>query len=223
MPSRAMQTMMPANRTARPEVLTALTIDVSAISSGDQALSMSGHDEQGVVDAHAQADQEHQRGRELRHLHDVAEQPDQAHGGAERGQGRDEGQGHGEERPEDEQQHDAGQEHADPGPAEGRPVRLLGQLARHRHLEARGCRPTWPCSRGRWRRRSRGSGPAGRTSPWRRRPCSSLLTWVAPSRPVGRDDVRDVGHLGHLGQHGVDAGLDGRVGHLGAPDVAKTI
>jgi len=29
MPSRAMQTMMPANRTARPEVLTAFTIDDS--------------------------------------------------------------------------------------------------------------------------------------------------------------------------------------------------
>ena len=31
MPSRAMQTMMPANITARPEVLTALTIDSSIV------------------------------------------------------------------------------------------------------------------------------------------------------------------------------------------------
>ena len=68
MPNRAMQTMMPANRTARPEVFTALTIDDSMSIAGDQALAVSGDDEQGVVHADAEADQQDQLHGELGHL-----------------------------------------------------------------------------------------------------------------------------------------------------------
>ena len=48
-----MHTMIPANRTARPEVLTALTMDVLDVDAGDEALPVPGDDEQGVVDPHA--------------------------------------------------------------------------------------------------------------------------------------------------------------------------
>ena len=52
--------------------------------SGHQALSMSRHDEQRVVDPDAESDQQRELRRELRHLHYVAEQNDEACGDAER-------------------------------------------------------------------------------------------------------------------------------------------
>ena len=125
-----MQTMIPANSTARPEVLTALTIGRLDVVAGHEALAVPGHDEQRVVDAHAEADQQDQLGREHRHLEDVAEQADHADGRAERRQRRQQGQGHGEDRAEDEEQHDGGQQHAEPGAAErtaGRPARRSGR------------------------------------------------------------------------------------------------
>ena len=57
MPSSAMQTVEPANSTARPEVLMAVTIDVFDRLTTFQPLSRSRHDEEGVVDADAQSDE----------------------------------------------------------------------------------------------------------------------------------------------------------------------
>ena len=98
--------MMPANRTARPEVFDGVADRRGHVAPGDQALAVAGHDEQGVVDAHPQADQQDQLRRELGHLEDVAEQADHADGGPQRGQGRHQGQDHGEDRAEDQEQHD---------------------------------------------------------------------------------------------------------------------
>ena len=99
------------------------------VAAGDEALPVAGHDEQGVVDADPQTDEQDQLGRELWHAEDVAEQADDADGGAQREEGREIGQDGGEDRPEDEEQHDQGQEHAEPGAAEGLVVGELGQLA----------------------------------------------------------------------------------------------
>jgi hypothetical protein len=49
-----------------------------AVMAGDQALAVTGHDEQRIVDAHAEADEKHELGGELGHADDVAEQADDA-------------------------------------------------------------------------------------------------------------------------------------------------
>ena len=82
-----MQTTMPANRTARPDVSSDVTTRGFGVAAGEQTLPVPRHDEQGVVDAHAQADQQDQLGGEDRHLEDVAQQPDDRDGRAERDQG----------------------------------------------------------------------------------------------------------------------------------------
>ena len=67
MPSSAMHTVLPANRTARPEVSMALTAASSGVSPGLQAAAVPGHDEKRVVDAHAEADQGAEDRREVDH------------------------------------------------------------------------------------------------------------------------------------------------------------
>ena len=100
------------------------------VAAGHEALAMPGHDEEGVVDADPQSDEQHELGRDRRHPEDVAQHADDADGraqGEQRGEDREDG---GEERAEDEQQHDQRQQHAEAGAAEGLVVGVLGQLAR---------------------------------------------------------------------------------------------
>ena len=219
MPSRAMHTMIPAKRTARPRGVD--RVDDGGLTSppGNQTLSVSGHDEEGVVDADAQADEEHQLGRELGHLDDVAQHADQADGGAQGEEGGDDGEDGGEERAEDER---AARSSASRTPS---PVLLKDCLL--------------ACS---------ASGPVTATfSPSAEvlvtvstnvfaslfemlLVCLSKLTWKNPTVwlaltldvltrfPCGVVGRRDGGHVGQrldLVDHGVDARPDGRVGDLG--------
>jgi hypothetical protein len=85
-----MHTMIPANDGA------------FGVAPGDQSLSMSGHDEERVVDAHPQPDQEHQLGGELRHLEEMAERADDADGRSEREESRNDREEGGVDRSEDE-------------------------------------------------------------------------------------------------------------------------
>ena len=98
------------------------------VAPGHEPLAVPGHDEEGVVDADAQPDEEHQLGGDRRHPDGVAEHADHADGGAQREQGRDDREDGGEDRAEDEQQHDQGEEHAEAGAAERLVVGVLGQL-----------------------------------------------------------------------------------------------
>ena len=103
MPSSAMHTMIPANRTARPEVFTALMMEDSTSRPGHEALAVPRHDEEGVVDADTEPDQEHQLGGDGGHAEAVTEDADDTDGGAEGEEGRDDRQEGGEDRPEDQQ------------------------------------------------------------------------------------------------------------------------
>ena len=190
-----MQTMIPANRTARPEVLTALTIDESTSPPAMRPCRWRVDDEQGVVDADAESDEQHQLVGERRHLEHVAEQADHADGGAERGQGRqDHGSGHGEDGAEDEQQDDRGQDDARAlVPPERLAVGLLGDVPGHGDGEV-GCWPVRaPGRRSAWPRvRDLGrSAPGRRRSRWCTRSARPSLIWLRPgsgrrARPPGR-------------------------------------
>ena len=61
MPSIETTTVIPANRTARPAVPIAVEVAPSGVLPGGEAAAVAGDDEQGVVDADAEAD--HGRGR----------------------------------------------------------------------------------------------------------------------------------------------------------------
>ena len=67
-----MQTVIPANMTARPEVSTASTIACSVVFAALQPLPVADDDEERVVDADAEADQQRQLGAERRDAHQDA-------------------------------------------------------------------------------------------------------------------------------------------------------
>jgi hypothetical protein len=78
---------------------------------GLEAFAVAGDDEQGVVDAHADADHQHGLVGEAGHVDQVDGQADQADAGADAEQGGQQGQAHGQDRPEGQQQdHHGGQE-----------------------------------------------------------------------------------------------------------------
>ena len=56
MPSSEMTTVQPAKSTARPEVSSGLDDRAARVAALGQALAVAGDDEQGVVDADADAD-----------------------------------------------------------------------------------------------------------------------------------------------------------------------
>ena len=92
-----------------------------------EALTVTRDDEQGVVDADPEADQQHELGGEFRHLHHVADQPDHRDRRAERDQSRRERHRHREQRAEHQEQDDPGGD--DPGayPSDRWLVRPLGE------------------------------------------------------------------------------------------------
>jgi hypothetical protein len=206
-----MHTMIPANRTARPEVDRGDDRVLHAIA-GNQALPVSGHDEEGVVDTHAEADQKDQLRREDRHLHHVAQEADHPDGGPERGQGRQQREGHSEDRAEDEQKHEGGQEHTEAGPADGLAVRLLGDEAGHRHLEVRALRAQGRGYEGLGVRRSHSLVQDIERDVGKGR-LLVRVDLVGNNGRVRALDGRDMGQLRHLGQHRLDGGLDPGVGH----------
>ena len=105
-PSSEITTVMPANTTARPLV----SIDSTTASSTDVAgvdrLPVPGDDEQGVVDADAEADHRDHLDREVRHRHRVAGDRHDRGAGTEAEQGDADRQAHREHRAEREDQDD---------------------------------------------------------------------------------------------------------------------
>ena len=85
-------------------------------------------DEEGIVHADAQPDEEHQLGRDRGHADAMAEHADDTDGGAQREQRGDDGEDGCEDGAEDEEQHDQGEQDAETRAAEGLVVGLLGQL-----------------------------------------------------------------------------------------------
>ena len=79
-----MQTIMPANRTARPEVSIDSIDRLLAGQAAQQPLPVAGDDEQRVVDADAEADQQRELARERGHVDHVREQADDRDAGTER-------------------------------------------------------------------------------------------------------------------------------------------
>ena len=115
-----MITVMPANSTARPLVSIDSTTASSTLSPSLQALPVAGDDEQGVVDADAEADHRHHRRREVGHRDDVAEQRDEGRGDAEAEQGGADRQAHRQHRTEGQDEDDDGGDDAE--------ISLSGQL-----------------------------------------------------------------------------------------------
>ncbi len=67
-PASAMQTVPPANSTARPEVLSDWTADSSRVQAPLDAAPVPGHDEQRVVDADAEPDQRAEQRGDFGHV-----------------------------------------------------------------------------------------------------------------------------------------------------------
>ncbi len=106
MPSRAMHTVRPANRTARPEVLRAVTAASSGVAPDKKLAAVAAHDEQGVVDSHAQRHQGGQDGAELRDGEDMGQEADDGDADADRHQRRYEREQRTEERPPEGEEQD---------------------------------------------------------------------------------------------------------------------
>jgi hypothetical protein len=101
-----MHTVVPANRTALPEVFSARTAAFPRGHPGLEVAAVPGDDEQRVVDSHAQPDQDAQRRADRGNAHPVGEEPDGHQAGGQRGDRDRQGQQHGQQRPECDEQHD---------------------------------------------------------------------------------------------------------------------
>ncbi len=108
-----MQTVAPAKTTARPVVATAAGGGRVHGEALFQSGAMPGDDEQGVVDADAEADEHAEHGGEVGDGHDVAEQHDPGVGDADADQGGGDGQQGGGEGAEGEEEDDGGDGHPD--------------------------------------------------------------------------------------------------------------
>ncbi len=114
-PSSDMTTVPPANMTARPAVDSATTVAVARVAALRQPLPVAGDDEQGVVDADAEADHGHQLRTECRHGQDVAEQVDDAEADRDPDERGDDRQAHGHDRSEGHEHDDDGGRDSDAG------------------------------------------------------------------------------------------------------------
>ena len=107
MPSSAMQTVMPGEQHRAPGGVDRVDDRVLGVAPRMQPLAVAGDDEQRVVDADAEADQQRQLGAERRHRDHVREQPDHRDAGAEREARGDAAAAHRQQRAEHEEQDDA--------------------------------------------------------------------------------------------------------------------
>ena len=149
------------------------------VPAGEQPLAVPGDDEQGVVDADPEADQQHELGRELRHLQHVAQHPDDADGRPREAQGA-------------EQRQRAPRRPTRTRPAGRRPP--AGCRGRCRRW-----RPCWParppgrppgCSGCRWRRPGRSPRTSSRPASLMNCDCRSKVTVANVDRPVLADAGR---------------------------------
>ena len=122
-----MQTVIPANSTARPDVSSVDHRRLRA-EAAQQALPVAGDDEQRVVDADAEPDQQRQLRAERRHVDHVREQADDRDAGAEREARGEQRQHHRQQRAEDDEQDDRRGEEAERGAARALLVGLLDRL-----------------------------------------------------------------------------------------------
>ena len=181
----------------------------------DETLPVAGDDEQGVVHAHAEPDQQHQLRRELRHLQEVGEHPDDRHGGAEGGEGRHQGERHGEDRAEDQQQDDPGKEDPEAGAGERLTIGRFRDLARHGDLDVRSVRALG--GRDELARDRVGDVPREPVEGHRRERGRAVgADLVGASRSVRTGHRSHVGDLLDLLQHRRDRGHHGGVGNLRA-------
>ena len=109
-PSREMTTVIPANTTDRPAV--AIATDTAAARGGTagEFAAVAGDDQQGVVDADAEADHRRDRARPVGHVDDVGEQRAGGQSDTDTEQCGGERKAHRHERPERDQQDDRGDE-----------------------------------------------------------------------------------------------------------------
>ena len=104
-----------------------------------QVLAVAGDDEQGVVDADAQADHGGEDRGDRVHVDNGGHERDQPEAGGQADQGQADGQAHGDDRPERDQQHHDGDQDADGLLATRRLLRrLAGQVAAELHAHRAG-------------------------------------------------------------------------------------
>jgi hypothetical protein len=97
---------------------------------------VTGDDEERVVDADTESDEEGQLRRKVRRVQHVREQRDQTHAGTKTEEGHQDRQAHREERTETDEQDDARRRDSDRGGrAQCRALRLLYRAAAKFHLE----------------------------------------------------------------------------------------
>ena len=112
-PSSEMITVQPAKSTARPDVARAAVTAARGWRPSHQPLPEPGHDEQGVVDPHAQPDHGQHLGGEDGHVQDVAQQVLEGEPDGDPEQRRHDGKTHGHHRPEGDQHDDHGRRDPD--------------------------------------------------------------------------------------------------------------
>jgi hypothetical protein len=108
-----MMTVLPANSTVRPAVSSAERAACCGSGAADQFAAVAGEQQQRVVDAHAYADQDHQRDGVVGHSDHMRGQDHQPDGAAGREHRDDDGDARGQQRTE--QQHQDGQGGEQPG------------------------------------------------------------------------------------------------------------
>ena len=136
MPSRAITTVVPASRIARPEVSIASITERSTSPNVEVVLAEARDDEQRVVDPDAEADHQRQLGRDVGHARDVRGEPDQRDAGDQAEAGGDQRHPRRDQRAERDQQDDQRRDHADRGRrADAEALGLLDHLAARGDLQ----------------------------------------------------------------------------------------
>ena len=133
-----MQTVVPANSTARPEVLIAGTIESSTRHAAPKVAAVPGDDEQRVVDADTDHHQLGELRRDVRDVHHMAQHPNESEARGERRRRARQRQGGGADRAEHERQDDQGREEAEEyrrDPAAGVLVLTLERVTRELDLQ----------------------------------------------------------------------------------------
>ncbi len=112
MPSKEMTTVIPANTTDRPAVAIATDTAPLGVAPPGELTAVAGDDQQGVVDADAEADHRRDRARPIGHVDEVGEQRAAGQPDTDTEQCGGERKAHRDERPERDQQNDRGDEQA---------------------------------------------------------------------------------------------------------------
>ena len=137
MPSRAMITVVPASRIARPEVSIASITAPLHVAERGVVLAEARDDEQRIVDPDAQADHHRELRRDIRHAREMGRDSDQRDAGDQTQAGGDQRHPGGDQRAEGQQQDHQGRDHPDSrGGADVEALGLLDHRAAGGDLEA---------------------------------------------------------------------------------------